>query len=72
MKAPQYREYLHHVRTERGVSTYQVRRGAGADAEVVATVVVNQTASGPSAHCLDCLSADCPHARRVLERAKGE
>jgi hypothetical protein len=65
MKAPKHREYVHHVRTERGVSTYQIRRGMGKDAEVLATVVVTPE----QVTCLDCRSTDCSHAARVRERA---
>jgi hypothetical protein len=66
MKAPKHREYVHHVRTERGVSTYQIRRGLGKDAEVVATVAVTPD----QVTCVDCRSTDCSHAARVRERAQ--
>lgn len=65
MKAPKHREYVHHTGTARGTSTYQIRRGMGKEAEVLATVVV--TPEGVT--CIDCRSTDCSHALRVRERA---
>jgi hypothetical protein len=65
VKAPKHREYVHHTGTARGTSTYQIRRGMGKDAEVLATVVVTPE----QVTCLDCRSTDCSHAARVRERA---
>lgn len=71
MKAPQYREYVHHVRTERGTSTYQIRKGMGENAEVVAAVAVHTEHGRTVAYCTACNRTDCHHAVRILARAAG-
>lgn len=71
MKAPQYREHIHHVRTERGVSTYQIRSSAGKDAEVLATVVVaTQGNPVPTISCVTCHSSECKHAEKIRARIR--
>lgn len=75
MKAPQYRnqarEHVHHVRTERGVSTYQIRTSAGKDAEVLATVVVSSGShDAPVISCLACNAGDCKHAEKIRLRIR--
>jgi len=67
MKAPVYREYVHHVRTERGVSTYQIKTGGSKHAEVLATVVVESHRP----YCVTCSSRDCKHANKILDRITG-
>jgi hypothetical protein len=73
VKSPANRDRIHHVRTERGVSTYQIRRGGGDDAEVVAAVVVYSGSESAAlrAMCTTCGKTDCVHAIRILERANG-
>jgi len=62
MKAPQYRrEYIHHVRTLNGVSTYQIRSGMGDESEVLAAVVVTPDA----VHCTTCNLYNCDHAAKI-------
>lgn len=79
MKAPPYREAkekqtraprenVYHVRTERGTSTYQIRRGAGDGAEVVAAVAVHYENNITTVFCSNCGKTDCAHALRVRER----
>lgn len=68
MKAPKYREHIHHVRTERGVSSYQIRDGAGELANVIASVVVYD---GDKVHCTTCDRNDCEHARKIRDKRLG-
>lgn len=76
MKAPEHRakgprEFVHHVKTERGISTYQIKRGMGDAAEVVAAVAIMQkiNSNALEAYCTLCSRGNCQHAVRVLERA---
>lgn len=66
MKAPAYREHIHHVRTERDVSTYQLRTGAGEKAQVIATITVAN--GGQTVYCVTCRSLDCSHATKIREK----
>lgn len=78
MRAPKDRgprEFVHHVKTERGTSHYQIRRGMGDAAEVVASVAVFAEEGATDrrtplrAYCTECRRGTCQHAVRVLERA---
>lgn len=68
MKAPVYREHIHHVGTMRGVSTYQIKTSAGEKAEVLATVVVKTDNQGMTVWCVSCNGSECKHAQKIREK----